>query len=208
MRMEALFRLRNPCHLKEKHPWRSCCGFLEEKTRRSWLRSLLLLLVQLAVGGSIAPAPPRLFPANSKEAVAVVQGKYSGTGTYAHTHTHTRTCQFPLLPCSLSGKKGKAFLSSLIPPMTGTFSFLHFWLKSRCCSGSVLHFPPGLVSKCCTTLDVNFSWRTSTWRSQGTMRTLHLPNKLLHLHFAINPSVLLAMKHWSLLLPFPTGSQF
>lgn len=31
------------------------------------------------------PLPP--FPANAKEAVAVVQGKYSGTGTYAHTHT-------------------------------------------------------------------------------------------------------------------------
>lgn len=154
-----------------------------------------------------ALAPPRYSLQMLRRLLQLCKGN-TVAQTHMRAHTHTHVCQFPLLPCSLTGKKGKAFLSFLIPPMTGTFSFLHFWLKSRCCSGSVLHFPPGQVSKCCTTLDVNFSWRTSTWRSQGAMHTLHLPNKLLDLHFAIHPSVLLAMKPWSLLLAFPAGSQF
>lgn len=173
--------MRNPYHLKEKHPQSSYHGCLEEKTRRCWLHSLLLLWLLLAVGGS--PSPSTLFPAKAEEAVAGERMGYSDTSTQAQTHTHVLVSSFTL---QLNWKERKAFLSFPIPPINRRIVFTFDPSQDVAAEASCTAHPDQSANA------AQHSWRMNT---RHLMCILHLQSTLSDTHFPVDPSVLPAVKH-------------
>lgn len=112
--------MRNACHLKEGHPWGSCCSCLEEKTRRCWLHSLLA-----AVWGSTA-----LLHTIPCKCWRVCWSASSRIQWHKHTctHKHVPGSSFTLW---FNRRKSESFpVSPDSPTQNGTLSFLCFWLKT------------------------------------------------------------------------------